>query len=73
MIKKMVEIFKTDVQNVNRSKLLVQKLTNHIPGSCINFDLEDCDNILRVEGENFSAETIIILLNNCGHSCEILY
>jgi hypothetical protein len=69
----MIEVFKTDVQDVDQSVLIIRKLAEHLPGSCINFDLEDCDNVLRVEGDNFSAESIILLLNNCGHQCEVLF
>jgi len=73
MFNNMIEIFKTDVQDVERSKLLINKLTRKIPGGIINFDLEDCDKILRVEGVGFSPETVIKLLNNYGQYCEILY
>ena len=37
-----------------------------------NFDLEDCDRILRVEGDGFSVDLIILFLQNKGHHCEIL-
>jgi hypothetical protein len=73
MISKMIEIFKTDVQNVKQSKLLIRKLKNDIPNGCVNFDLEDCDKVLRVEGDGFSVEAIIKLLNKNGHHCEVLY
>jgi hypothetical protein len=72
MISKMVEVFKTDVQHVDQSVMLVRKLNDHIPACCINFDLEDCDNVLRVEGEKFSAEAVIRILNSCGFKCEVL-
>lgn len=68
----MIEVFKTDVQNVKQSELLIRKLQKHIPNSCINFDLEDIDNILRVEAENVPVENIILLLNKYGHGCEVL-
>jgi hypothetical protein len=72
MISKMIEVFKTDVQSVEQSKPLIRKLKNNIPGGCVNFDLEDCDKVLRVEGDGFSVEAIIKLLNKNGHHCEIL-
>lgn len=68
----MVEVFKTDVLHVDQSAKIIRKLTKCIPGSCVNFDLEDCDKVLRVEGENLSPESIIRILNNCGHQCEVL-
>ena len=69
----MIEVFKTDVQTVKQSAVLVKKLACSIPGSCVNFDLEDCDKILRVEGDSFSPEAIIELMNSHGQYCEILY
>ncbi|MCQ6957178.1 hypothetical protein [Mucilaginibacter aquariorum] len=68
----MIEVFKTDVQSVEQSKPLIRKLKNYIPGGWVNFDLEDCDKVLRVEGSVFSVEAIIKLLHKNGHHCEIL-
>lgn len=68
----MIEVFKTDVQNNRQSKLLVKKLEHSIPGSIINFDLDDCDKVLRIEGDSFSPEAVIKLLNINGQYCEIL-
>ena len=68
----MVEVFKTDVVEAERSNLLLRRLLHHFPDNKINFDLEDCDKILRVEGENISSKKIMELLNEEGHFCEIL-
>jgi len=38
----------------------------------INFDLEDCDKILRVEGENILNEKITGLVTESGYQCEVL-
>jgi len=37
-----------------------------------NFDLEDCDNILRVETQRLEAATIARLLHKNGFHCEEL-
>ena len=37
-----------------------------------NFDLEDCDHILRVETWSTSASNIIDALENAGYRCEEL-
>lgn len=66
----MVEVFKTNVAEMDRSILLLQRLLLHFPTNKINFD--DCDKILRVEGENILSEKIMEILNNEGHFCEIL-
>jgi len=68
----MVEVFKTNVYEEERSKTLLQKLLEYFPDNKINFDLEDCDKILRVEGKNILPDKIMELLNEEGHDCEIL-
>ncbi|MGI8952699.1 MAG: hypothetical protein ACR2FN_14080 [Chitinophagaceae bacterium] len=68
----MVEVFKTNVQEADKSKILIQKLLEHFPSSRINFDLDDCDKILRVEGKNISPQKIIELINARGYLCEVL-
>jgi hypothetical protein len=68
----MIEVFKTNVQERDRSRMLIQKLSQLFPATKINFDLDDCDKVLRVEGQNFCTHRIIELLKLNGHYCEIL-
>ncbi len=68
----MVEIFKTNVIKIKQSKMLIKQLNNSLPKSKINFDLHDCDKILRVEGEAIEPEAIIEFLNLNGFQCQIL-
>ncbi|MFH6998623.1 hypothetical protein ACHRVZ_11875 [Flavobacterium sp. FlaQc-57] len=68
----MIEVFKTNVQEVEQSILIVGKLLEHFPNSAINFDLEDCDKILRIHGSSLSNKKIIELLNSYGYHCEVL-
>lgn len=63
----MVEVFKTDVYEPERSIIIIQKLLEYFPDNKINFDLEDCDKILRVEGSNILPEKIMQMLNEEGH------
>lgn len=69
---KMIEVFKTNVETASDANNIVQMLLQHFPGNRINFDLQDCDKILRVEGNNFSTDKIMLLLNKNGFCCEIL-
>jgi hypothetical protein len=46
----MVEVFKTDVTNEAEARKVVRFLLDAYPSYEINFDLEDCDHILRVKG-----------------------
>jgi hypothetical protein len=68
----MVEIFKTNVENITESKVLLQKLSRHFPTHRINFDLDDRDKILRVQGKDVSVEKIIQLLNKENYQCKVL-
>jgi len=67
-----VEVFKTNVPEVELSELLIQQLEDQFPDSVINFDMEDCDKILRVEAYTITPEKIIQILNSNGYSCELL-
>ena len=68
----MVEIFKTNVYDAKTAEEIASHLVKLLPGSKINFDLNDCDKILRVENETIYPEEIKSLLLNKGYICEIL-
>ena len=68
----MVEVFKTNVQHRELAEQLASVLHGRIDFCKINFDLEDCDKILRVEGKQVCVETIIEILNTHGLQCEVL-
>ncbi len=67
-----VEVFKTNVWEDEPARRLVTKLLAHFPKHKINFDLQDCDKILRVEGEQISSNKIIEVINKNGYQCEVL-
>jgi len=68
----MVEVFKTNVQRTELAKQMVSALNNHFPFFKVNFDLEDCDKILRVEGKEICTQTIVDLMRVKGIECEVL-
>ncbi|SFD20673.1 hypothetical protein [Flavobacterium phragmitis] len=68
----MIEVFKTNVQEEWQCKIIIEKLLEHYPNSSINFDLEDCDKILRVHANEISNTKIISILNFHGYFCEAL-
>ena len=68
----MVEVFKTNVKQVKKANMLIQKLVEHFPALKINFDLKDCDKILRVEGINISTEDIVEILASNNFQCVVL-
>ena len=68
----MVEVFKTNVQQHELAEQLVSILRSRSDLCKINFDLEDCDKILRIEGKQVCVNTIIEILNSHGLQCEVL-
>jgi len=68
----MVEVFKTNVQKKSQSKMLLSVLYEIFPSFKINFDLSDCDKVLRVEGDDIKTLRIMILVKEYGFKCEVL-
>jgi hypothetical protein len=72
MVLNMVEVFKTNVRHKRQARKLLDILSVQFPLFNINFDLEDCDKILRVEGENIPREIIVRLVGENGYQCDVL-
>ncbi|PAW92886.1 hypothetical protein CKK33_05035 [Mucilaginibacter sp. MD40] len=68
----MIEVFKTNVKRKGAARILLKRLLEKFPGSRVNFDLEDCDKVLRIEGPAICPESTIELLRTYGHYCEVL-
>lgn len=68
----MVEVFRTNIETTSDAHNIIQMLVQFFPGSRINFDLHDCDKILRVEGSDFSPGEVVRLLSSKGFNCEAL-
>jgi hypothetical protein len=68
----MIEIFKTNVEDAGQAAGLLVLLHGYLPDAEINFDLEDCDCVLRVKGEHFCSERVIQTLTDNGFECCVL-
>lgn len=68
----MIEIFATSVTEEAESAAIITMLQQQLPGCAINFDLKDCDKILRVKGDDFCITRIIELLQRQGFFCSLL-
>ena len=72
-MKNSIFVFKTSVEKNQEIKRLSPFLDNLIrPGGRWNFDLEDCDNILKVVNPNRPPNTVIHTLGEKGFYCEEL-
>ncbi|MBI2283029.1 MAG: hypothetical protein HYU71_04920 [Bacteroidetes bacterium] len=65
-------VFKTNLHNpelVNQARTVLQT----IPGiQRWNVDMHDCDNVLRIEAGELSAQSVENLLQQAGYYCEEL-
>lgn len=69
----MVEVFKTDVINFRQARELVIMIENCFEVARVNFDLDDCDRILRIEAKDpFDTDSLINLLGRMGVHAEVL-
>ena len=65
-------IFSTSVEKPEQVNEVKPLLTSVPAISGWNFDLEDCDNILRIEANDISPRYIESLLEAAGFSCREL-
>lgn len=68
----MVEVFKTNVRQRDRAQQLTSTLYHRFPLLKVDFDLEDCDKILRIEGSHIYSKLIIELISANWAECEVL-
>ena len=70
----MVEVFKTNVTNQDHANRLIDQIHHTFREYKANFDLEDCDRILRVKSitGQIQASRLIDLLSSSGFTAETL-
>jgi len=68
----MIEVFRTNVAEHKHAEQLVCMLLEHFPDGKINFDLQDCDRILRVDKQGLVPEKVIRLMQESGYECTLL-
>lgn len=70
----MVEVFKTNVKDPLNANMLIYQIHKCFAHYKANFDLEDCDKILRVIHANGIVESsaVIDILRDLGFNAEVL-
>jgi hypothetical protein len=68
----MIFVFKTSVKTKTQAKKLKPFLDKVLPNAKWNFDLEDCDKILRIESDEQIALKVNELLHTHSYKCEEL-
>jgi hypothetical protein len=68
-----IEVFRTNIENLNGADRFKKELSVLYPSSKISFDLEDCDRILRIETHyDINTNQIIALGHHLGVLIELL-
>lgn len=68
----MIEVFKTDINEVSEASLVGLLLKSNYNLKKISFDLQDCDRILKVESDQIEPELIVEKLTRLGIQCSVL-
>ncbi|MBL7933747.1 MAG: hypothetical protein JNL60_17725 [Bacteroidia bacterium] len=70
----MVEVFKTNVQNSSSAEKVLFLIRQLDLKYEVNFDLEDCDKILRIEYKSGIVDSplILVLIHQMGFTAEVL-
>ena len=70
----MVEVFRTNVTIESDASAITGKIREYFPEYIINFDLQDCDHVLRIEsGESvLHSETILGIVRAMGFEVDFL-
>ena len=68
----MIHVFKTSVKTKTQVKKLKPHIDKLLPNVEWNFDLDDCDKILRIDSEENIVDKMTDLLNIHRFYCEVL-
>lgn len=71
---KKIEVFKTNVVHEETADVILKEIGAHQPKYKCNFDLDDCDKVLRIENAsgNVDAQLIFKILEKNNHKGAIL-
>lgn len=67
-----IQVYKTNVLEQEHADMLCNLVEQELIVQRANFDLEDCDKILRVESSDNIDDQVIALLRLYGFTCEEL-
>ena len=70
----MIEVFKTNVDHPIKAKMLIDAIHLRFDGCSANFDLDDCDRILRIASctNPVHPAAVVALLKVFGFHGEVL-
>lgn len=65
-------VYKTDVTSKRKANRAAEALNNLPSVKQWNFDLEDCDKILRIVSNGLKPGSVESLMQSAGFNCELL-
>lgn len=65
----MILVFKTSISTKKKAERVKPYLDKLLSGEKWNFDLDDCDNILRIDSKGDVSQLVVGELNNLGYEC----
>lgn len=70
----MIEVFATNISQRKDADVILAKIHSAFPGYQANFDLEDCDRILRIHSSEtlICPTTITSLIKQLGYEASVL-
>ncbi|MFY0682976.1 MAG: hypothetical protein JXR20_00380 [Balneola sp.] len=68
----MVKVFKTNIDTTENARSVIDQLLQIHPTGRITLDIEDCDNVLRIETKQATDSGIIEAVHSKGFECEVL-
>ncbi|WP_067151456.1 hypothetical protein [Pseudotamlana agarivorans] len=57
----MIEVYKTNILKKKQAKETKKQIKNKFPNYCVDFDLDDCDHILRIDTYNEALDNAAII------------
>jgi hypothetical protein len=70
---KAIRLFRTTVKSKKQVVKLTPQLNFILNSRKWNFDLTDCDRILRIEDENIPLQNLVFMMNEHNHQIVELY
>lgn len=67
-----ISVFKTNVHLASQATMVTERLEQLYNPEIINFDLEDCDRILRMKIDSSQEGEVETTLNQLGFKCSAL-
>lgn len=70
----MIEVFKTNVREPVQGRLILHEIHQRYRNYSANFDLDDCDKILRIEAQGGFVDVpgVVRLLKDFGFDARVL-